>query len=165
MAALFSKLRKGPRPDRALLDDLKQYIDDNYAEDAAKRKSLRIKPSHAEDAERPAKHASIPNPKALEEGFPGVWYSVADPDPEPPYSRPSLDEVLRQTEATFSEHRASLLHARSGKDSEVYKRAEVSKQLFSKILSNKDYQPTKNTAIQLALGLQLNLPQTQELLE
>ena len=54
---------------------------------------------------------------------------------------------------------------RNGKDSEVYKRAEVSKQLFSKILNNPDYQPTKSTVIQLALGLQLDLPQTQKLLE
>ena len=54
---------------------------------------------------------------------------------------------------------------RSGKDSEVYKRAEVSKQLFSKILNNPDYQPTKSTVLQLALGLQLDLPQTQKLLE
>ncbi len=58
-----------------------------------------------------------------------------------------------------------LLRERDGRDSEVYKRAEVSKQLFSKILNNKEYQPTKNTAIQLAIGLELDMPQTQKLLE
>ena len=58
-----------------------------------------------------------------------------------------------------------LLRERGGKDSEVYKRAEVSKQLFSKILNNRAYQPTKSTAIQLAVGLQLDLVQTQKLLE
>ena len=58
-----------------------------------------------------------------------------------------------------------LLKERTGKDSEVYKRAEISKQLFSRILSTRDYQPTKSTAIQLAIGLQLDLNRTQKLLE
>ena len=76
----------------------------------------------------------------------------------------SLADFLGRHEKTFSEYLLDLLRERDGKDSEVYKRAEVSKQLFSKILSNKDYQPTKTTAIQLALGLQLDLAQTQKLL-
>ena len=76
-----------------------------------------------------------------------------------------LKDYIAQSESTFSEHLRDLLTERSGKDSEVYKRAEVSKQLFSKILSNRDYQPTKSTAIQLAVGLQLDLEQTQKLLD
>ena len=68
-------------------------------------------------------------------------------------------------QATFSEYLRDLLIERGGKDSEVYKRAEVSKQLFSKILCKRDYQPTKSTAIQLAIGLQLDLAGTQKLLE
>ncbi len=76
-----------------------------------------------------------------------------------------LDELLRQRESSFSEFLLDLLRERSGKDSEVYKRAEISRQLFSKILSHKDYQPTKSTAIQLAIGLQLDINQTQKLLQ
>ena len=83
----------------------------------------------------------------------------------PRASAASLEDILRQHEKTFSEYLLDLLKERKGKDSEVYKRAEVSKQLFSKILNNPDYQPTKSTVIQLALGLQLDLPQTQKLLE
>ena len=56
-----------------------------------------------------------------------------------------------------------MLKERSGKDSEVFIRAEVRRQLFSKFLNNPDYQPTKSMVIQLALGLQLDLPQTQKL--
>ena len=77
----------------------------------------------------------------------------------------SLDGILGQQDKTFSESLLDLLKERNGKDSEVYKRAEISKQLFSKIITNKHYQPTKSTAIQLAIGLQLNLVQTQKLLE
>ena len=77
----------------------------------------------------------------------------------------SLEELLSRSGPTFSEYLLGLLQERGGKDSEVYKRAEVSKQLFSKILSTRCYQPTKSTAIQLAIGLELDLPGTQQLLE
>ena len=76
----------------------------------------------------------------------------------------SLQDLLRQHEPTFSEYLLDLLAERDVKSSEVYKRAEVSRQLFSKIISNRDYQPTKNTVLQLAIGLQLDLAQTQALL-
>ena len=40
---------------------------------------------------------------------------------------------------------------------EIYKRANIRRQLFSKIISNKDYQPKKETAIVLALAMPLIL--------
>ena len=75
-----------------------------------------------------------------------------------------LDEILKQHESTFSEYLTDLIDERGLTNPDVYKRAEVSKQLFSKIISNKDYQPTKNTVLQLAIGLQLDVPQTRALL-
>ena len=76
-----------------------------------------------------------------------------------------LDAILKHAECTFSEYLLDLLKECGEKDSDVYHRAEISRQLFHKIINNKDYQPTKSTAIQLALGLRLNLAQTQKLLE
>ncbi len=53
----------------------------------------------------------------------------------------------------------------SGKtDPEVYKRANLDRRLFSKIRSNLQYQPSKNTALALAVALELNLDQTADLL-
>ena len=48
--------------------------------------------------------------------------------------------------------------------SEVYKKANISKQHFSKIRNNPDYKPTKQTAIALALALELDLEQTKDLI-
>jgi O-acetyl-ADP-ribose deacetylase (regulator of RNase III) len=46
----------------------------------------------------------------------------------------------------------------------VYKRANVSRQTWHKIVSDKHYRPTKNTVIALAISLQLNIDETQSLL-
>ena len=45
-----------------------------------------------------------------------------------------------------------------------YKRANVSRQTWHKIVSDKHYRPTKNTVIALAISLQLNIDETQSLL-
>ena len=44
------------------------------------------------------------------------------------------------------------------------KKANISKQHFSKIRNNPHYQPTKATAIALALALELDLEQTNDLI-
>ena len=64
----------------------------------------------------------------------------------------------------FSEALLKLIDATGKKDSEIYKKANVSKQHFSKIRKNPHYQPTKATAIAFALALELNVDQTNELI-
>lgn len=156
----------------SIFDELKSYIDDNYV-------CGRIEEEYAADAFVPM-NAPLPSGvreerlRRSERRTAGRSFDVCAPAsaarPAPKAaeteSPTSLSELLKkQQERTFSEYLTDLLRERDGKDSEVYKRAEVSKQLFSKILNNRDYQPTKSTAIQLAIGLQLDLEGTQKLLE
>jgi len=76
----------------------------------------------------------------------------------------SLEDMLKQQDAGFTETLLSLIDKSGKKDSEVYKKANLSKQHFSKIRKNPHYKPTKQTAIALALALELDLEQTKDLI-
>ena len=76
----------------------------------------------------------------------------------------TLEDMLKQADAGFTETLLKLIDERGKKDSEVYKKANISKQHFSKIRNNPHYQPTKATAIAFAIALELNLRETQDLI-
>ena len=76
----------------------------------------------------------------------------------------SLEDILRHADAGFTETLLELINKTGKKDSEIYKKANISKQHFSKIRNNPHYQPTKATAIALALALELDIDQTNDLI-
>jgi hypothetical protein len=51
------------------------------------------------------------------------------------------------------------------KDSDVYNKVHIDRRLFSKIRSNPDYHPSKETVILLGLALQLNEDEIIDLLD
>ena len=75
-----------------------------------------------------------------------------------------LDDLLRRLDAGFSETLLALIDQRGLSDAEVYHRANLSRQLFSKIRSNPAYRPTKPTAVALAMALELDMDAAQDLL-
>lgn len=75
-----------------------------------------------------------------------------------------LEDLLEHLDAGFSETLFALIDQRGLADAEVYHRANLSRQLFSKIRSNPAYRPTKPTAVALAMALELDVPATQDLL-
>lgn len=48
---------------------------------------------------------------------------------------------------------------------DVYKQANIDRRLFSKMLCNRDYQPSKDTVVALIFSLKLNLDEAKDLLE
>lgn len=82
-----------------------------------------------------------------------------------PLSLPQrLREMLEKTDAGFSQTLLKLIDKTGKKDSEVYTRANLSRQHFSKIRNNPDYRPTKPTALALCIALELDLDQTRDLI-
>lgn len=72
-----------------------------------------------------------------------------------------LDEVIKES---FSDVLVNYIIEKDVKNSYVYKKAQVDRKLFSKIISARGYSPSKDTAISLAIALKLNLDETNHLI-
>ena len=121
-----------------LFADIAEYIDDHYVEAHTDLGAERLR--------RGALHREMVAPMCA------------------PMAAPALDDLLEHLDAGFSETLLRLI-ARSGKkDSEVYKKANVDRKLFSKIRNNSNYKPSKPTALAFAIALELDLAETKDLL-
>ena len=76
----------------------------------------------------------------------------------------ALEERMNHMADTFQEYLMYLIRTKKLTNAEVYKRAIVTKQLFSKMKLNPDYHPDKATAMRLCVGARLNLDETKDLL-
>lgn len=145
--------------------DIKSYIDDRYVgehEDAPNLRSRREREAHAlslllleKDVEvhyheaRPARRRP-PKPKA--------------PPPAPALKAVPLETVLGKLAESFSQRLLRLIRERGLTDVEAYRRANVSRKVFSKIRSNKDYHPSRATACAFVIALGLSADEARALL-
>ena len=75
-----------------------------------------------------------------------------------------LNDFLQQKDAGFAVTLVDLIERSGKKNSEIYKKANIDKKLFSKIINNVNYHPSKQTAVAFAIALELDLEQTQDLI-
>lgn len=134
-----------------LFQSVESYIDENYVDEygiAAKdhRRRIRLR----REMERCECSA------APEEMYPCAPMAAS--------RAMSLEDMLKQADAGFTETLLKLIDKTGKKDAEIYKKANLSKQHFSKIRNNPNYKPTKATAIALALALELDLEETKDLI-
>ena len=123
-----------------LFADIAAYIDDHYV-----------------DAHTDSQRERLRRMSALESRTLSADAAAA------PMAAGGLDEALAHLDAGFSETLLKLIDRSGKKDSEIYKKANVDRKLFSKIRNNPDYKPSKATAIAFAIALELNLDETRDL--
>lgn len=66
---------------------------------------------------------------------------------------------------TFQEQLLTYIRERNMSNPDFYKAAYIDRKLFSAMISNKDYKPSKDTAISSCFGLRLNVDKAKDLLE
>ena len=139
--------RKAYQISGKLFADIAEYIDDHYVDvhtDSRRERMRRMSvfESRAEAICESAMPAPMMTPKAVG----------------------GLDDMLAHLDAGFPETLLKLIDRSGKKDSEIYKKANVDRKLFSKIRNNPDYKPSKSTAIAFAIALELSLPETRNLI-
>ena len=77
----------------------------------------------------------------------------------------TLDFLLKKLELTFTEQLLELIEKKGRKPAEVYAKAGVTKSHFAKMKADKDYHPSKETALAFAIALHLNLDETVDLIK
>ena len=129
------------------------YIDENYV-DLHERLAYRSAAERRRNDSRQLWEAECCESTSMQEFFPCA----------PMPKAASLADILKQEDAGFTETLLKHIDKTGKKDSEIYKRANLSKQHFSKIRNNLHYKPNKATALALALALELDLEQTKDLI-
>ena len=76
----------------------------------------------------------------------------------------SIEKMLNNMDDCFALTLLKLIEVKKMTEVECYKKANVSKQTWYKILNEKNYKPSKNTVIAFAISLKLTFPETQHLL-
>ena len=140
-----------------LFQNVAAYIDQHYVD--AWEKAV-----YGPEGNTPRQRINRQRDTALYESSIPFWDAEASCVSMPEPKASSLADMLRQEDAGFTETLLKLIDKTGKKDSEVYKRANLSKQHFSKIRNNPGYKPTKPTALALAVALELDLEATRDLI-
>ncbi len=136
-----------------LFADIAEYIDDHYVDehsDSMWERLRRLKQQGAlEQAER---QESCAVERRAAPCAPAAMRLPCD----------GLHDLMTGLDAGFSETLLKLIDRSGKKDSEIYKKANVDRKLFSKIRNTPGYKPSKATAIAFAIALELDLEETKD---
>lgn len=135
-----------------LFSDITEYIDDHYVDEHTDSRYERLRRLNRLESK-----AS----RVCEDAAPDFMAAPCVPMATSVVGG-SLDDMLVELDAGFSENLLKLIDRTGKKDSEIYKKANVDRKLFSKIRNNPDYKPSKATAIAFAIALELDLEETKD---
>ena len=80
------------------------------------------------------------------------------------FTTKDIRELLEEKEDTFSERLLALIRGKHLRASDVYRKAGLTKALFSKIRHDVDYKPSKDTVLCIIFALELTEDEADDLL-
>jgi len=149
-----------------IVGEIRQYISDAYARECAKRDTRNRSITMAAEMGQ----FVGAKPKGKLSGLLGRKKESAAAPPEESSdfcfeANAELEGLLDSHDESFSESLLRLIDEKGMTDVETYKKANIDRKLFSKIRSDKNYKPKKQTAVAFAIALELDLSETEALLE
>ena len=146
---------------KKLFKDIAEFIDDNYAEERFEEEYAGLIKLYSVGTHR-SRRSYLPGDAAR-------WDESARPKEgesggQERGESSSLAAAVGRLDESFSQMLLRKIDERGLTDAQCYKKANISRQLFSKIRSDRYYRPGKPTVLAFAVALELSLEETKELL-
>ena len=146
---------------QGLFGSIEQYVDDTYVDQSPYRRKVSTLPPFG------AANAAAEELWACENGQDGSPQDMSSAEAAPlmaAASQAPLEDLIAKLDAPFHDLLLAMIDERGLSDAQVYGRANLSRQYFSKLRSGK-VNPSKRVVLSLAVALELPLDDTRTLLE
>ena len=142
--------------------DLKEYIDDHYADAHRERNNARRR--RYLEAEGNAVYSLSDEASGYHRPEESTVFHPTLSAVPAPQSSPSLKNRVVELDESFQQMLLRMIDERGMSDAQCYKKANIDRKLFSKIRGDVHYKPSKPTVLAFAVALELTLPQTEAFL-
>ncbi len=148
-----------------LYDDVRSFIDDNYADEHTDRRSECARRAALFGGMSQAFSMPMGKENRPDEAAAAALSSMSFAGAAAaPVGGDSLEDALNTIDESFSQMLLRKIDEKKMTDAQCYKKANIDRKLFSKIRSDVHYKPSKPTALAFAVALELSLDETRELL-